>query len=437
MLRRSRPSRQLSLNLAIAVAVLIVHAEPSPAQTGQPLESSPVSTVRISVFSLFRPRELILRPTSNTNLQVEVGNRTRLLIKDAQTIVIHVSDGRISAQLQPQSASESQPVATTSLRVNAPDQAAARAFNGPRFWLEVPGKLRRQYSGTLEVRARGAILEAVVTMPLETAVASVVAAESPPGAGLEALKAQAVAARSFFVAGQAAHTGFDFCDTTHCQFLRSPPAPGSLAAQATQATIGLVLTWHDEAAEQDRILAAMYARSCGGRSRTLREIGLPSNGYPYYVVRCTYCSHHPEVWQRETKALPNTERDRLAFNRIHGWGAIPSLPREPSGSGGASCQQAIPRAILTGGHRPRHRPLPTGSSRHGPPRSNLRPDSRPLLPQHPAYNDPRQRGDALKAPVGRGQLPEQSATSAAIAGRSVKCERQNPKLRSGPCRRFL
>jgi stage II sporulation protein D len=146
---------------------------------------------------------------------------------------------------------------------------------------------------------------------------------------MEALKAQAIAARSFLVARQAGHIGFDFCDTTHCQFLRSPPAEASLAAKATKATEGLILTWHDESAAEDRTLAAMYARSCGGRTRTLREIGVSSAGYPYYAVRCTYCSKHPELWQRDAAAKDGTvtERERLAFNRIHGWSAIPSLPQ--------------------------------------------------------------------------------------------------------------
>src|SRR5260221_13879275 len=95
-------------------------------------------------------------------------------------------------------------------------------------------------------------------MDVETAVASIVVAESPPHAPMEALKAQAVAARSFLAAGKGRHSGFDFCDTTHCQFLRQPPAADSPAAQATSATRGLVLAY------KGRGFAAMYSASCGG-----------------------------------------------------------------------------------------------------------------------------------------------------------------------------
>lgn len=318
---------------------------PATAQSTQPLNQQSLRAVRIGVFSLFRPKELVLRPVAGSSLAVELGGSHLTLPRDASSLVVHEIDGEVQFQLAP----ESQPARGGSLRAHTPD---SRAENSSRFWLEVPGKLRRQFTGTLEILAHGQTLEAVVTMPLETAVASVVQAESPPGAGMEALRAQAVAARSFLVARRSAHSGFDFCDTTHCQFLRSPPGPANPAAEAARATAGLILTWHDEESAQDRPLAAMYARSCGGQTRTLRAIGAPGNlgnpnkGYPYYAVHCVYCSRHPEVWRRETRSAarpdagsdstaeprtePRTERDRLNFNRIHGWGAIPSIASRSS-----------------------------------------------------------------------------------------------------------
>jgi stage II sporulation protein D len=276
------------------------------------------------VFSLFHPRDLIVAPAQGTALSVRIGERAATVQSNARVRVFRESNRRIEARFSAGGGD----LRGTSLVARAADGAA-----GAHFWLEAPGKLRRLYSGTLEIRPRGAALEAILTMPLETAVASVVQAESPPGAGLEALKAQAVAARSFLVARQAGHADFDFCDTTHCQFLRSPPAPGSAADKAAKATAGLVLTWHDDAAAQDRTLAAMYARSCGGRTRSLREIGAAGSGYQYYAVRCVYCSRHPELWRREGRAAPRSERDRLTFNRIHGWGALPSLPADSGEDG--------------------------------------------------------------------------------------------------------
>jgi stage II sporulation protein D len=319
--------------IRLAVAVLLFYvctiSNRSMSQISGGHVSSEVSprTVRISVFSLFKPKALRISTGGDTPVVVDMGGQVELLPLGSQALIELAPKGGIRTS-------------ASSWRKSGDSLRLSRSQNDPAspamFWLEVPGKLRRKFTGTLEIRAKDASLEAIVTMPLETAVASVVQAESPPGAPLEALKAQAVAARSFLVAKQAGHIGFDFCDTTHCQFLRSPPSEDSLATKATKATKGLVLSWHDPASAEDRTLPAMYARSCGGHTRSLREIGVRSSGYPYYAVRCAYCIRRPELWQRnrttpnDESYKPRTEQERLAYNRVHGWSAIPSLAASPA-----------------------------------------------------------------------------------------------------------
>ena len=102
----------------------------------------------------------------------------------------------------------------------------------------------------------------------------------PAGTPLEALKAQAVIARSYFAAAGPRHDAFDFCDSTHCQFLREPPQPGSDAFRAASETRGLVLAYHGKP------LAAMYSASCGGQTRSLQSEG---QGYEYRSVPCDFC----------------------------------------------------------------------------------------------------------------------------------------------------
>ena len=80
-------------------------------------------------------------------------------------------------------------------------QTAGRGDTDEDFTLSVPGRIVRNYHGKLEVLAEGAELVPVVNMDLEVAVASAVAAESPPLAPLEALEAQAVVTRSYYAAG--------------------------------------------------------------------------------------------------------------------------------------------------------------------------------------------------------------------------------------------
>jgi stage II sporulation protein D len=161
-------------------------------------------------------------------------------------------------------------------------------------------------------------------MDREIAVASIVAAENTTDTPVEALKAQAVATRSYLVASRGRHLDFDFCDTTHCQFLREPPGAETAAAHAVEATRDMVLAY------QSQPFAAMYTRSCAGRTQTPAELGLPAATYPYYSVECKYCREHPMRWSSrisaedaETLRISN-EPARLRVARHLGWNTIPS-----------------------------------------------------------------------------------------------------------------
>ncbi len=147
--------------------------------------------------------------------------------------------------------------------LKGPATAAGRDGADTAFILSIPGKIHREFHGRLEVRAESGHLLAVVLMDREVAVASIVAAESLPAAPLEARKAQAVVARSFLIAARGRHKGFDFCDTTHCQFLRDAPSK----SKATEETRDLIVAY------QGQPIAALYSANCGGRTRTLEEAG--------------------------------------------------------------------------------------------------------------------------------------------------------------------
>ncbi len=203
-------------------------------------------------------------------------------------------------------------------------QVGGRENQPVDFILAIPGKITRRYRGLLEIRPASIELSAIVTIDLETAVASVVAAESSPDTPLEALKATAIAARSYFVSARGRHREFDFCDTTHCQFLRTPPPSASLPAEAVRETGNLILSY------QGRSFAAMYTRSCSGRTRTPSELGLPGTSYPYYSVACTHCRLHPAHWtsrislEEAASLRAGNENLRLMIGHRLGWSAVPS-----------------------------------------------------------------------------------------------------------------
>jgi hypothetical protein len=268
--------------------------------------------ISFGVLGLFHPKELILQPESSQVLSVTAQGvaENPVLALNGETghrlIVFRAEGDRVVA----------------GSRSTASWSAAARDGGAAAFRLAVPGKFHRVYRGQLTIQARNGELLAVVTMDRETAVASIVGAEMVESAPMEALKAQAVVTRSFLLAGPR-HMDFDFCDTTHCQFLKSPPPLTSRVMSAVEATRGLVLAWHGKP------LAAMYSSRCGGQTRTLRDVGMnPGDAYPYYSVRCLWCERHPATWQSRIGASgqppqPGDERRRIAAARQWGWGAIP------------------------------------------------------------------------------------------------------------------
>lgn len=276
--------------------------------------NSTESDVRIGVMGLFHPREFEVAAIPGHAIVLQAGE---------QSIVLEKSSGVDSASIHASGAKIV--LSTRSHSLHATSMVLSGRSGGPvDFTLAIPGKISRRYHGTLEIKSSAGTLTAIVTMDREVAVASIVAAESDPDTSLEALKAQAVATRSYLVSGRGRHLEFDFCDTTHCQFLREPPAPGSAVAEAVAATRGLVL------AHNSQPFPAMYTRSCSGHTRTAAQLGLSSADYPYYSVDCQYCIWHPARWTArlstdDAAALRSSdESSRLRIDRRLGWEIVPS-----------------------------------------------------------------------------------------------------------------
>ncbi len=281
--------------------------------------------VRIGVLGLFRPQALTLKAAPGQALVIQTKAIQTNRAQADKSFVLERSSGSDTAEITVSGGDLILLTGKQSLQISKL-RASSRGNGAADFVIAVPGKVSRRYHGVLELKAVAGILVPAVQMELETAVASVVQAESPPDAPLAALQAQAVATRSYFIASRGRHHDFDFCDTTHCQFVREPPSPESNASRATVATRGLVLAY------QDHAVAAMFTRSCGGRTRTPQEVGLSSGGYPYFSAVCEYCLRHPARWVRHLAQADATHMDlrepgeasRLNIGRRLGWDAVPS-----------------------------------------------------------------------------------------------------------------
>jgi len=129
----------------------------------------------------------------------------------------------------------------------------------------------KPYRGHIEVFAnlRGS-LTVVNELPLEDYVRGVVANELSPGGypAIEALKAQAVAARTYALKnrGQFMAQGFDILPTTRSQVYRGLTSENQLSNRAVEETAGMIATYEGEP------INALYTSTCGGRTESAENI---------------------------------------------------------------------------------------------------------------------------------------------------------------------
>jgi len=161
--------------------------------------------------------------------------------------------------------------------------------------------------GHVEVRAGAGGVTAVNILNLEDYLRGVVPNELSPGLfpQIEALKAQAVAARTYALRnmGQFKDRGYDICATPACQVYRGFSTEHPLTDRAIAETAGVA------ARHQGEMINALYTSTCGGHTEDGANI-FPTQTQSYLKgVECL------------------AERDRLAVIRSNG--RIAQLGPEP------------------------------------------------------------------------------------------------------------
>jgi len=140
----------------------------------------------------------------------------------------------------------------------------------------------RPYRGRIEVftNLRGN-LTVVNELGLEDYVKGVVANELSPGGypAIEALKAQAIAARTYALRnrGQFMSQGFDILPTTRSQVYRGLTSENALSSRAVDETRGIIATYNGEP------INALYTSTCGGRTEDSEKIF--NDAIPYLRAR--------------------------------------------------------------------------------------------------------------------------------------------------------
>ncbi len=146
------------------------------------------------------------------------------------------------------------------LRFSMADQRSSRYFS-------VAGE---RYRGTiLLLLADSGTITVVNEVKLDDYIGGVISEEMSPDWPAEALKAQAVAARTFAVYSLGKHDedGYDVCSTTHCQVYGGIGSESPEGMRAVSATRGEIMTYQGKP-----IYAAFYASS-GGMTAGSDEAG--------------------------------------------------------------------------------------------------------------------------------------------------------------------
>ena len=134
---------------------------------------------------------------------------------------------------------------------------------------------QKWYKGTIHIINNNGNMTVINDVGIEDYVRGVTPAEMPSSWNMEALKAQAIAVRSYAIAnlGKHASQGFDLLDSTMDQVYNGVLAETSATNQAVEETKGLVLTYNN------KIISTMYSASAGGQTKSALQAW--GNDIPY------------------------------------------------------------------------------------------------------------------------------------------------------------
>jgi SpoIID/LytB domain protein len=197
--------------------------------------------------------------------RIEIFSRKTFRVRDADGVSYRLAPGhyRIGPRLK--------------VKVD-PDQAP-RPLPGPILFTpgQVPLVLDRPYRGSMLVSSSGSAVRAVNLVGLEDYVRGVVPDEVPEEWPAGALKAQAVASRTYVVATRKRGGPFDVYPDTRSQVYGGVDAEEFSTNAAVEATAGQIVAYHQKPA-----LTYFFASS-GGRTAAIQDAWPGSTPVPYLV----------------------------------------------------------------------------------------------------------------------------------------------------------
>ena len=291
--------------LAAGALCLATGAAGGAAQPGQ---TAPRATIRVGLWTLWRDQDATVTPLAGATFRLCATCPARPLA----AIAVKAEGAGLAWTEQDGAAhSANELLLTGSYRLAAHRESLTLAH-------------------PLRIAAQAGALNLVATLPVERYVELVVAAESGAADGPESRQALAVVARSFALQPAHGHTGFDVCDSTHCQWVHWRSTPEAHAA--AQATAGEVLWFHGSRA------AAYFHQNCGGRTAAAEEVwpsrAARANGALGHLVSRpdNYCQHAgASEWSATLSRAELTQALAAAGLAAPGWKSLTVAKRGESG----------------------------------------------------------------------------------------------------------
>src|SRR5919204_590162 len=203
--------------------------------------------------------------------RLQPGRSVRVLLQSGGSAVFSGASDVGGVRLQPNRTYAAISTGAGRLEVRAGGRAVARG--GSPLQGRGPGPLDfagGTYRGTLGLSAAGGGVQVVNALGLEDYVRGVVSAESPASWPMEALKAQAVAARGYAVTTSHG-AGFDQYADTRSQVYRGVAAETRRTDAAVGATRGEVVTY------RGRAVTSYFFAASGGHTENVEDsfVGAP------------------------------------------------------------------------------------------------------------------------------------------------------------------
>lgn len=257
----------LVLALALCAVCQAVYAEHQP--------------IRVGLTRFSHAKQLTVRASSSCSLKATAGGQ--LLAAAPAQIPLILTPGLSAITIAGLNGAPQCTV--TSVTMASDDPTAVLS-------VEMPGCTAR-YRGRLEINLKNGALQVINVISVEDYLLGVLPRELGQGNPDQALRAQAVAARTYALRNHSKHgsSGYGVCDTDDCQCYGGASCEQPQCSRAVQDTRGLVLTYNGELAH------VQYSADCGGVTENYAEL--------YSRKDCAYlcgvvepdCVQHPP-WEK-------------------------------------------------------------------------------------------------------------------------------------------